>query len=51
MLGRIENTADVLNVGAGDVDADGDDEVLVLGQRGVRVFDFDLPSIPSEETR
>ena len=41
VLGRIADTADVLNVGAGDANGDGVDDVLVLGQRGVRVFAFE----------
>lgn len=43
VLGRIDATGAVLNVGAGDADGDGDDEVLALGQRGLKMFDFDLP--------
>ncbi|MFY9345837.1 MAG: VCBS repeat-containing protein [Planctomycetota bacterium] len=43
VLGRIAGTDGVLNVGAGDVDADGTDDVLVVAQSGLRLFAFELP--------
>lgn len=48
-LGRIMDTEGVLNVGAGDVDGDGIDEVLVMEQRGLGVFAFDIPVRPAKE--
>lgn len=42
VLGRVPGTAGVLNVAAGDVDGDGIDEVLVVGQLGLRIVKLDL---------
>lgn len=42
--GRIDNTAGVLNVGAGDVDGDQVDEVLVINQRGLQLFAIPAPT-------
>lgn len=44
VLGRVPGTEGVLNVGAGDVDGDGIDEVLSMQQRGLGLFAFDLPT-------
>jgi len=44
--GRIDATAGVLNVGAGDIDGDQVDEVLVINQRGLQLF-----AIPARDTK
>ena len=48
VLGRIEGTRGVLNVGAGDIDGDGSDEVLVVMQKGLRLFAIDAPGSPDK---
>jgi hypothetical protein len=50
VLGRIQGTEGVLNVGAGDVDGDGQDEVLVMQQKGLGCFAFDLPTRTAKES-
>lgn len=49
VLGRIQETEGVLNVGAGDVDGDGVDEVFTMQQRGLGMFAFDLPARTAKE--
>ena len=49
VLGRIAGTEGVLNVGAGDVDGNGTDEVLVIGQRGLQLYAFDESGSPAKE--
>jgi hypothetical protein len=49
VLGRIHGTEGVLNVGAGDVDGDGIDEVLAMQQRGLGLFAFDIPTRTAKE--
>lgn len=48
-LGRIDRTAGVLNVAAGDADGDGVDDVLVAGQLGLRLYAIEMPSTPANE--
>ncbi|MBL8727870.1 MAG: VCBS repeat-containing protein [Planctomycetes bacterium] len=49
VLGRIVDTEGVLNVGAGDVDGDGVDEVFAMQQSGLGMFAFDLPARTAKE--
>lgn len=49
LLGRIEGTEGVLNVGAGDVNGDGADEVLIVGQKGLSVFAIDSPALAAQK--
>ncbi len=49
VLGRIHGTEGVLNVGAGDVDGDGVDEVLAMQQSRLSFFALDIPTPAGKE--
>ncbi len=48
-LGAVEGTAGILNVGAGDVDGDGADDLLVVGQYGLKILAIENTAVTAKE--
>lgn len=49
LVGRIENSAKIFNIGVGDFTSDGQDDVIWIGEGGVRLFDVDYDAIAEKE--